>query len=58
MVNKDPETKDVWISIPGYKKNLRSPEIEIFALILNHIIKEKIEHATEYNPKNLINNND
>ncbi len=50
-INKNPDTKDIWFTITGYSKNIRSPETEIFALILNHIIKEKIDHATAFTPK-------
>jgi hypothetical protein len=36
----------LWINIGEYAKKLQSPNIEILNLLLNHLIKEKIEFAT------------
>jgi hypothetical protein len=38
--------KILWISIGSYKKLLRISQIEIFRLLLDHLLKEKIESAT------------
>ncbi|TFF97378.1 MAG: hypothetical protein EU541_08340 [Promethearchaeota archaeon] len=36
----------LWINIGDYSKKLKSPQIEIFTLLLDHLLKEKIEFAT------------
>lgn len=41
--------KSLWINIGKYPKMLGVPQVEIFKLLLKHLIKEKIEHATILN---------
>ncbi|MFX1409231.1 MAG: hypothetical protein ACFFA6_02680 [Promethearchaeota archaeon] len=36
----------LWINIGNYSKMLNFPQVEIFRLLLNHILKEKIEYST------------
>ena len=38
--------KSLWINIGEYPKMLGVPQVEIFKLLLKHIIKEKIEYST------------
>lgn len=45
---KNKEDK-LWINIGDYSKMLGIAQIEIFRLLLKHLIKEKIEHATVSN---------
>lgn len=42
----------LWINIGEYAKKLQSPNIDILKLLLNHLIKEKIEFATGGTPQN------
>jgi len=42
----------LWANIGEYSKKLQSPNIEILTLLLNHLIKEKIEFATGGNHQN------
>jgi hypothetical protein len=39
-------SEKIWINIGEYSKVLESPQIELFTLLLDHLIKEKIEFAT------------
>jgi len=44
------ETKNsLWINIGEYPKMLGVPQVEIFKLLLKHLIKEKIEYSTVLN---------
>jgi hypothetical protein len=36
----------IWINIGEYSKKLQSPQIEILTLLLDHLLREKIEFAT------------
>ena len=36
----------MWVVIGPYKKMLSFPQVEIFRMLLKHILKEKIEYAT------------
>jgi hypothetical protein len=38
--------KSLWINIGEYPKMLGIPQVEIFKLLLKHLIKEKIEYST------------
>jgi len=40
----------VWIKIGGYSKMLAFPQVEILKMLLAHLLKEKIEHATSGKP--------
>jgi len=43
----DEKNKDkMWVVIGPYKKLLTFPQVEIFRMLLKHILKEKIEYAT------------
>jgi hypothetical protein len=42
--NKNRE--QIWINVDSYSKNIKLPETEIFQLLLNHIIDEKIVYST------------
>ena len=46
----------LWINIGEYPKMLGVPQIEIFKLLLKHLIKEKIEHAPVLNLSKLQDN--
>ncbi len=43
---EDGNNKKLWINIGSYSKMLNLAQIEIFRLLLKHIIKEKIKYAT------------
>jgi len=43
---KEGNNKKLWINIGSYSKMLNLAQIEIFRLLLKHIIKEKIQFAT------------
>ncbi len=49
---KNGENK-LWINIENYSKLLKEAQIEIFKLLLRHLIKEKIEFATISNKSNI-----
>jgi hypothetical protein len=38
--------EQIWINADSYSKNIKLPETEIFQLLLNHIIDEKIIYST------------
>ena len=38
--------EQIWINADSYSKNIKLPETEIFQLLLNHIIDEKITYST------------
>ncbi|MHA1728820.1 MAG: hypothetical protein ACTSWY_08820, partial [Promethearchaeota archaeon] len=40
------DRKQIWINVDSYRKNLREPETDLLLMLVQHIIKEKIEHAT------------
>ncbi|TFF96037.1 MAG: hypothetical protein EU547_06855 [Promethearchaeota archaeon] len=44
------QEKAIWINIGEYNKKLKSPNIEILSLLINHLIKEKIEFSTGRKP--------
>ena len=44
---EDEQTKSLWINIDKYSKMLNFAQAEIFRLLLTHILKEKIKHATQ-----------
>ena len=47
VFNWEANGKDkLWINIGNYSKLLNEPQIEVFKLLLKHLIKEKIEFAT------------
>ena len=48
----------LWINIGEYPKMLSVPQIEIFKLLLKHLIKEKIEYATVLNLSKLQDSKD
>ncbi|MFX0073756.1 MAG: hypothetical protein ACFFAO_21970 [Candidatus Hermodarchaeota archaeon] len=50
------EDNILWINIGDYSKMLTFSQIEIFRLLLKHIIKEKIEFATTLNSSNFQEN--
>ena len=43
---EDGQKKKLWINIGSYSKMLGFAQVEIFKLLLKHLIKEKIENAT------------
>jgi len=43
---EDGNNKKLWINIGSYSKMLNLTQIELFRLLLKHIIKEKIKYAT------------
>lgn len=43
---EDEKEKKLWINIGNYSKMLNFAQVEIFKLLLKHILKEKIKHAT------------
>ncbi|MHA1491293.1 MAG: hypothetical protein ACTSRI_16785 [Promethearchaeota archaeon] len=53
------EQKDqiLWIKIGKYSKMMTISQIEIFKLLLEHLLKEKIKHGTSYFPENRVKNN-
>ncbi len=42
-----PESTRLWINIGNYSKMLQSPEITILRMLMEHVLQEKIEHATQ-----------
>ena len=40
------DRKQIWMNVDSYSKNIKLPETEIFQLLLNHIIDEKITYST------------
>ncbi len=46
MTKEKEEEKILWISVGEYKKMLSYAQTEIFCMLLDHLIKEKIEFAT------------
>ena len=40
------DREQIWINADSYSKNIKLPETEIFQLLLNHIIDEKIIYST------------
>ncbi|NHJ21793.1 MAG: hypothetical protein EAX91_12675 [Candidatus Lokiarchaeota archaeon] len=43
---EDEETEALWINIGKYSKRLNLAQIEIFRLLLSHILQEKVIHST------------
>lgn len=50
---EDEETKILWVTIADYSKVLNFAQVEIFRLLLRHLIEEKVVYSTSY-IKNLI----
>jgi len=48
----------IWINIGEYSKKLLSPQIEILTLLLDHILREKIEFATGGQNQDKLKKND
>ena len=48
---EDKNAKSLWINIANYSKMLNFAQVEILKLLLTHILKEKIKHATIINIK-------
>jgi len=46
----------MWVTIGGYKKMLSFPQVEIFRMLLNHMLKEKIEFSTAPKNQNAVKN--
>lgn len=49
--------KKLWINIGNYSKILARPQIEIFRLLMQHLMKEKIEYSTVSNISNIQDKN-
>jgi len=47
---EDENAEVLWINIGDYSKMLNSGQIDILALLLTHLLNEKIIHATSYKP--------
>jgi len=47
---EDENAEFLWINIGDYSKMLNSGQIDILALLLTHLLNEKIIHATSYKP--------
>ena len=45
---EDEETKYLWINIADYSKVLNYAQVEIFRLLLIHLIEEKVVYSTTY----------
>ncbi len=43
---EDDQAKTLWVNIENYSKMLNSSQTELFRMILDHILQEKIEHST------------
>ncbi|MHA1488868.1 MAG: hypothetical protein ACTSRI_04350 [Promethearchaeota archaeon] len=54
---EDEKAKTFWINIANYSKMLNFAQAEILKLLLNHLLKEKIKHATSLKRKNVDRNN-
>ena len=51
---EDEETKILWITIADYSKVLNFAQVEVFRLLLRHLIEEKVVYSTSYIKKNSI----
>ena len=49
---EDEEMEILWINIADYSKVLNYAQVEIFRLLLNHLIEEKVVFSTTYAKKN------
>jgi hypothetical protein len=55
---EDEEAKILWITIADYSKVLDFSQVEIFRLLLRHLIEEKVVYSTSYIKKNLSSKDD
>ena len=53
---EDEEAKVLWVTVADYSKVLNFAQVEIFRLLLRHLVEEKIIYSTSYTKKNSINN--
>lgn len=53
---EDEEAKVLWITVADYSKVLNFAQVEIFRLLLRHLVEEKIIYSTSYTKKNSIKN--
>ncbi|MHA1671566.1 MAG: hypothetical protein ACTSV5_13480 [Promethearchaeota archaeon] len=52
---EDENAEVLWINIGNYSKMLNSGQIDILALLLTHLLSEKIIYATSYKPSHNLN---